>query len=448
MTGLAPGDLADVVAQVQGRLGPFLARQRWCPIAPEDHVEVVEADVVRGEWPALVWLVVRAGGVSYQVLVGLRPVAEALERLGLGERSTIGVAAASGVELMAYDAVVDSDLGVLLVVLASAGAEHPSAARPLGLEQSNSSIVADERLLLKVYRRLEDGPNVEVVVTEALDRVGFNHLAAPLGVWRRDGRDLALLQEYLPGASDGWELALASVRDLYDRPSTPEEAGADFGSEARRLGEVTARLHLALAEAFGSEPLAVSMVLTEVQRELDRLAAIGEGVPEAVRGRLRGLEERAAEGLGRAIRIHGDFHLGQVVRADLGWFVVDFEGEPLLHGGERAARSSPLKDVAGMLRSLQYATAAALPEEMAETEALRLMVLGEAWEQRNRESFLRGYLSTPSIEQLLADRETRNELIWAYELTKAAYEVVYEHGHRPAWEAIPRRALARLALPD
>jgi maltokinase len=447
MIGLDQGDLTAVLAEVEPHLGHHLARQRWCPAAPEDHLEVVEADVVRTEWPALVWLVARTGGIDYQVLVGLRPVSDAHERLALGERSTIGPVTVSALDLMAYDALVDSDLGVELVSLASGGAEVVHSARPLGLEQSNSSIVADERLLLKVYRRLEPGENLEVVVTEALDRVGFNHVAAPIGVWRRGGRDLALLQEYLPGASDGWDLALASVRDLYDRPSAPEEAGADFGPEARRLGEVTARLHLALAEAFGSEPLLSDAVLAEVDRELERLSAVGEPPPEGLRTRLEGLDHPAAEGLGRAIRIHGDFHLGQVVRADLGWFVVDFEGEPLLGGAERGARSSPLKDVAGMLRSFQYATASALPEELEETEAVRLAVLGEAWEQRNRESFLRGYLSTPEVDDLLPERDLRNELIWAYEVAKAAYEVVYEHGHRPAWEAIPRRALARLALP-
>lgn len=447
MSGLGAGDLSGILAEVEPRLGHHLARQRWCPALPDDPVEVVEADVVRAEWPAMVWLVARTGGIDYQVLVGLRPVSDALEHLALGERSTIGPLAVPGLDLLAYDALVDSELGVELVRLASDGTEEVHAARPLGLEQSNSSLVADERLLLKVYRRLEPGANLEVVVTEALDQVGFNHVAAPVGVWRRGGRDLALLQEYLPGASDGWELALASVRDLYDRPSAPEDAGADFGPEARRLGEVTARLHLALAEAFGSEPLRSEAVRAEVARELERASAVGEAAPPALRARLEGLDQGSAQGLGRAIRIHGDFHLGQVVRADLGWFVVDFEGEPLLGGAEREARSSPLKDVAGMLRSFQYATASALPEELEETEAVRLTVLGEAWEQRNRESFLRGYLSTPDVDDLLPGRDERNELIWAYEVAKAAYEVVYEHGHRPAWEAIPRRALARLALP-
>ena len=255
-------------------LRDHLPQQRWYAgqEAPES-VTVLHEDVVRHVWPKLVRLVVDADGVAYQLVVGLRPEWEQLEFLRGHDRAVLGVVDWGEGAATAYDAVFDPELALEMLDRVSGGAESASWARPIGAEQSNSSLVYDERLILKLFRRLQPGPNPEVEVTSGLSRVGFPWIAPALGTESAAGFDLALLQPFLHGAVEGWALALTSLRDLFgifdtqsipvidpnvpppaSTSADPAEAGGDFAAEARRLGETTAGMHAALAEAFGSAP--------------------------------------------------------------------------------------------------------------------------------------------------------------------------------------------------
>jgi maltokinase len=319
--------------------------------------------------------------------------------------------------------------------------------------------VYDERLILKVFRRIHPGRNLDIEVTEALANVGFDHVARPVGTLTRtlgdEPYDLAVVQPFLAGGVDGWALALTSLRDLFGvsdtqpvpiitdempgppPPVDPAEAGGDFAAEARRLGAITAEMHVGLDKAFGRESGDGRTWADDIEGAVDALED-----PPFERSRLRRLLEslRRLGDAGPAIRLHGDYHLGQVLRTDAGWFVLDFEGEPDRPPAERRRRLSPLRDVAGMLRSFQYASAVALFERDEDCQAL-----AAAWERRNRQAFLDGYVSTAADAGLLPAPAATDILLQAFELEKAMYELDYERGHRPDWQSIPMTALRRLA---
>jgi maltokinase len=312
----------------------------------------------------------------------------------------------------------------------------------MGVEQSNTSLVYDDRVVLKLFRRVRPGANPDVEVTNALAKAGFAHVAAPLGVWRRDGHDLAVAQPFLAGAADGWALALTSLRDLYATEcEDPGDCGGDFAGEATRLGDVTARMHLALAGAFATSPGDGNTWAGMADTQLERLER-NDADSEAARRFVTRL--RTETDVGMAIRVHGDYHLGQVLQAEGTWYVLDFEGEPVRSMDERAALSSPLKDVAGMLRSFQYAAAVALSEQDL-TRQDDLAPLAARWEARNRRAFLDGYLAQAAGSGLLpTSHAALQTVLRAFELDKAVYEVLYERGHRPDWVSIPQAAIRRL----
>ena len=444
---------ADLVADVLPLVGPYIARQRWArrddthDDTPRDGagtgwaVTFDQADLLYDDGPVTLWLLVRRGGDLYQLLIGLRPEDD---RLDLGERDILGVFQSGGQSWFAYDGLADAVIVRRLAAQMGVRDVEDAIVRPVGAEQSNSSVVLGQRVILKLFRRLQPGSNPDVEVSSGLDEVGFNHLASPLGVWTRDGYDLAVAQEFLAGGSEGWALALTSLRDLYaSEEDDPAAAGGDFAAEARRIGEMTARMHIALGKAFGIHPPALDDWADALVGQVEEL-----GLGDGVRRRAVGLADRA-RGLGEvpAIRVHGDLHLGQVMRADAGWFVLDFEGEPARPVAERRLPWPAAKDVAGMLRSFAYAAAAALYErESSEREELAVRAL--AWERRNREAFLDGYGAVEGIDSVLpaegpgstADRD----LIAFFELDKALYEVAYERAHRPDWESIPMAAIERL----
>ncbi|HEX4540829.1 MAG TPA: hypothetical protein VH112_11345 [Acidimicrobiales bacterium] len=436
---------ATEIEVLAGYLGPFLERQRW--FARSEHEvgspQIVEAEVIRPGRPRLTDLVVEAGGATYHVLVGVREEQEALGILRGQEHAILGPLEDDDGHALAYAALADPELALQLLEIVSAGNQQATRVRPVGAEQSNTSLVYDDRLIMKVFRRLQAGPNPDVEVTLALDDVGFNHVAAPVAVWRRDPWDLALVQEFLAGGSEGWALALTSLRDLYasDPPIAPEAAGGDFGDEARRLGEMTAKLHLALAEAFGRHPADPADWARSIQQQLDAVPA-SEGMADRAVGSI--LDDlRGVRDPGVAIRVHGDYHLGQVMRGEVGWYVLDFEGEPARPLEERRQLRSPLRDVAGMLRSLQYATAVAA-EERGPAGQADVGELAAAWERRNRRAFLDGYGSVGHLSEMVPSGPDFEVVLAAFELEKAAYELCYELAYRPAWAHIPREALARL----
>ena len=431
----------------------FLPRQRWYAgsTAPST-LGLVWAEETRGPWPALLDLVVDADGVRYQVVVGLRPAGEHPQFLRTHGEGVLGEVDTPQGRALAYEATLDYELGLTLLDRVTEGKERADHVRPVGVEQSNSSLVYDDRLMLKIFRRLQPGPNPEVEVTAALADVGFSHVAAPLATMVLEETHLAVVQPYLLAGVEGWALALTSLRDFFgvhdtqsmpvidpNAPPPPEadpgDAGGDFAAEAERLGAVTAALHLALAEAFGQgrgDPWAWA---EDIGRQAQDVGA-QDLDPTAVRRVLDDL--RAVTDPGAAIRVHGDYHLGQVMRTDAGWFVLDFEGEPARPLHERRRPTSPLRDVAGMLRSLHYASLVALSDR-DEIE------LAQAWEDRNRGAFLGGYLSEVERGALLpSDEQSLLAVLRAFELEKAVYELTYEQGYRPQWAHIPRAALARI----
>ncbi|MGI9034008.1 MAG: maltokinase N-terminal cap-like domain-containing protein [Acidimicrobiales bacterium] len=434
-------------------LRDFLPRQRWYSgIEPPASVEASWSDVLAGPWPALVQMVVEADGVRYQLMVGLRPLDDRHDFLRGHDDAVLGETGTESGPALAYEGTIDAELALVLLDRVSSGSESAQRVHPVGVEQSNTSLVYDDRLILKVFRRLQPGPNPEVEVTEALAAVGFEHVAAPLATMTFDGSHLAVLQPYLLGGTEGWAMALTSLRDLFgvhdtqpvpvidpNAPPPPEpdpgEAGGDFSGEAERLGVVTAEMHIALAEAFGSQPGDPAEWADSIVAQAAALPG-GDLDPAAAAAVLDDL--RSVPDPGIATRVHGDYHLGQVLRTDSGWFVLDFEGEPTRTIDERRRPTSPLRDVAGMLRSLHYASIAGLADR-------KEVGLAGAWEDRNRQAFLDGYLGAAAKGDVLpADEVSVQIVLRAFELEKAVYELAYERAHRPDWVGIPRTALRRI----
>ena len=396
-------------AVLQKSLEEQLPTQRWFGASKVAGIE--SARELEGK---LIQVIVRGDdGARYQTVVGV-----------LDDGSIV-------------DATSDHALSLALFRQAMPD-EDVSKVRPLGAEQTNTSLVFDERLVLKLFRRLSDGPNPDIDVTKALADIGFEHVIAPVGLWR-DGDDYAVVNELLASSVDGWHLALTSLRDVYDRRCPPGEAPGDFGFEAERLGRVTAELHVAMADAFGTHAADIDGWIADMEAQLARVDLPAKTAKQArsVYQLLRDVEP------GPAIRVHGDYHLGQTLSADVGWFILDFEGEPARPLEERGRPSSPMQDVAGMLRSLGYAAQAAL-REIGGTEDEELQRLGDEWERHNVERFLAGYDGYAEIDRVLPPSEARHVVRRAFELDKAVYEIAYEEGHRPDWVDIPMTAVHRI----
>jgi len=319
-------------------------------------------------------------------------------------------------------------------------------ARSVGAEQSNTSIVFDDELILKVFRRLEPGINPELEMLRFLTEHGFANVAA-LGGWYAYsggplGATLGILQEFVPDGIDGWGLALDEIS------SAPER----FGGRLRRLGEVTGVMHTVLASdsndaAFAPETPSVealALLTATVDEEIERvfvslpedderLAPIA-GRGEEVREQLRLLTY--AGSAGKAIRTHGDYHLGQTLWSEGDWVILDFEGEPARSLTERRRKRSPLRDVAGMLRSFAYVASA--------VELLRGLRAPDGWEEAARATFLEGYLATVDPVLLPSGQVAIERLLAVYELEKAVYELRYELDNRPDWVGIPVAGIQRL----
>jgi maltokinase len=434
-------------------LAAWLPRQRWYSGQVEPASLTIVDQEIRGDrFPVLIRLLLDADGSLYQVLVGVRGRDEHPEFLRGHDQAFIADVTTHQGDAMAYDAVYDPDLA-LVMLDAVAPHEKAERARLMGAEQSNSSLVYDERVILKVFRRIQRGRNPEVEVTEALAAEGFNNVAEPLATLRSGEYDLAILQPYLAGAAEGWALALTSLRDLFGLhdtssipiinldapppPPDPGQAGGDFSGEAARLGAVTGAMHVALADAFGRHHADPRVWAAAIAKQLEALQPgdLDRHGAQTILDQLMDLDP------GAAIRVHGDYHLGQVLRTDAGWYVLDFEGEPARPIEERRRPTSPLKDVAGMLRSFHYASAVARTER----DDLALEGLAAAWEERNRQAFLRGYMRAAGPGGILPpDPDCVGAVLAAFELEKAVYELRYERAYRPDWESIPLTALRRL----
>ncbi len=443
-------DLDRLQEVLRDQLPGHLERQRWSG-APEGGIDAAAPDWIElvGDDPLLAWMVVDATLATgehqrYQVFIGGRPAAPWPEFLEGKDREILGVVpVGDGDEVVLYDALIDPELAIDVLHLVAPDVEV-EVRRPIVLEHSNSSIVFDEATILKVFRKVEPGPNPDVEITRVLAEHGFEHVLEPLAELERDGNDLAVLRRFLVGAVEGWTLARTSVRDLLASRVEPSEAGADFSPDAERLGAIIADLHLRLAEAWGTEPGDGAAWAEDMRAQLDELGEVDGLDAAAVRTRYDDLG--TSSDAGAQVTIHGDLHLAQVIQADAGWIVLDFEGEPARRRADRYTHSSPLRDVAGMRRSFHYAAAAGLADWGGDGE---LADLARAWEDLNRTAFLTGYFRTDGIDALLpASDVARRNVLAAFELDKAVYEVAYELGHRPDQVGIPLAGITRIIAPD
>jgi maltokinase len=313
--------------------------------------------------------------------------------------------------------------------------------RPLAGEQSNTSLVFANKLILKLFRLLEPGENPELEVTRALAGAGFTACAAPLGWVEGLGSTLGILQRFYAGSVDGWTVATQRVGGHY---AAKDGDPGNFAEDAAALGRVTAELHAAMAAALPKVAEGQPDQGRLSARLLGQLGQVVALVPELA-GQREAIEElytkaEAAGGGSHLQRIHGDYHLGQVLRHNNDWIVIDFEGEPARPLQERRRLASPLQDVAGMLRSFDYAAFA--PLVLGGEELDRFERPAAAWIEANRRAFLDGYLAAAGEggQALGGD----HELLRAFELDKAVYEVLYEARHRPPWLQIPLGGIRRL----
>jgi predicted trehalose synthase len=377
-------------------------------------IEVVEVEVLLAGRPGLLDVVARVDGRVAHLVVGLHGPRAEIQMLGGADDGVLGELEDDRGPVLAVNALWDAEMAPLLTI-AIVG-EEPGVVSVVRDDDTALVLDIEGRCTFSVFPWLTDAPHPAVEMLVTLDEVGFNHLAAPVALWRRQGRDLGIVQEMLMGGAGGWALALTSLRDLYGSGVRPEEAGGDFAFEARSLGTMAARMHLASDKAFGRQHGSVADWTAGVESAVGRLAQPLLRLPgsaDSLRA-LRNSTERAA-----MVRTHGDFHLGRTARTDQGWVVADW-----LPGGVDAAGAplfrSPLADVADLLWSLHHVAKAALDER---DPALRpgLEPTAAAWEERNRRAFLAGYLRTPGIEDLVpSDHDVVRELTAAFELAQSA----------------------------
>jgi maltokinase len=350
------------------------------------------------------------------------------------------------------------DPAALRRLLALNGVESPCAdARPAGLDQTNSAVIVDDAYVLKLYRHIEDGPAVEAQLLDALERAGFDSAPRLRGRLDHAGATLAIVTDYVPALGDGWELTAASL------------VAGDAGwlpDRARRLGEVTGAMHTALAAvaepalaAAAPEVGAIDALASELDGELLQLedSPLGGRVDD-LRRLVRELAA-AAEAPELATRIHGDYHLAQVLWAtalrgvtpprvrkerltrfgatpDCDWVVIDLEGEPTRTLEERRRRAFALRDVAGMTRSFAYAANA--------SRLLGGVAPPEGWEESCRSAFLAGWRSTVDERLVPSTEAGAAGLLALFELQKLLYELRYELAHRPDWVVVPLAGLEQI----
>ena len=376
--------------------------------------------------------------------------------------------------------------------------EPPRQVARVKTEQSNTSVVFGGRAILKIFRKLEAGPNPELEITDFLTRHTAFRAAPRLGgaieyeVAGKEPTTLGTLHEFIRNQGDAWTALQARLGEYFAVAVTGPEAGgppdpafaralaAADAREARGLGALTGALHAALASAtapalkpepVGPEDLRAWQQGMELRldRAQDALTAALDALPTDIRDlarralestaplkeELSELQALAAESV-QKIRIHGDYHLGQVLRTESGFVIVDFEGEPARPLADRRARECALKDVAGMLRSFAYAARAAMlraVDVVAGGESGlpdRLAPWANAWEDGVRSAFLEGYLAETQERGaafLPRGREVLDAVLGVFELDKVVYEVVYEVNHRPSWARIPLDALLQAAAP-
>ncbi|MEV5977066.1 maltokinase [Streptomyces sp. NPDC052114] len=433
-----------------GALEPVAVTELLPPDAPSGLLHLllrVRRPLVPVQDTALETAAGERPGDCYQLFIGVRRTLPPHLAPALIGRPTEGPLAGGTV----YEALRDPRLAALLLERLRTPGRHgplrferaphteiPSglAPRPLAAEQSNTSLVYGDTFILKLFRRVVPGVNPDLELPLHLARQGCARVPAPAAWFLADlGRDgaeatadgpcaLGVLQPYLAGSEDGWDLALRTLGK-----------GEPFTGEARALGRATAEVHASLAAALPTVTLGRAQVELIADGMADRLTTAAQAVP-ALRpfapGLLTAFEALAdlgGEGQSwTAQRVHGDLHLGQCLRAPDGhWSLIDFEGEPARPLAERRLPQPTVRDVAGMLRSFDYAARSKGP-------------WSPQWAADCRAAYCAGYAD-------VAGRDPRTDpvLLRAHETDKAVYEVLYEARHRPDWLPVPLAAARRLA---
>jgi trehalose synthase-fused probable maltokinase len=427
----------------EATLVDYIALQRWYGSKGREvaHAAVVDCAEFPGAVIALVEVRFPEGTHdTYQLVAGdtLDGLAEPVVARELVQRIRAGASQRTrGNGMIAFQAAE---------AFAGLGAELASV-RGIENEQSNTSVVFDDELILKVYRRLEAGINPELEMLRFLGEHGFENVPALHGWYAYHGRPaestLGILQEFVADGLDGWELALDELVEVPER----------FLERLRRLGEVTGSMHTVLASdpsdpnMAAEEPSLESLGLltATVDEEIERVFLdLPDDVEalEPIRARGEEIRERLRQrthtgAAGRIIRSHGDFHLGQTLWSpSKGWVILDFEGEPARPLPERRRKRSPLRDVAGMLRSFAYAATA--------VELMRGAEAPPDWEEQARTEFLGGYMQTVDPSIVPPGPEAFDKLLSVFELEKAVYELRYELNMRPEWVPIPVAGILRI----
>jgi predicted trehalose synthase len=456
----SPDEGERAVTELPEGLASWMATQRWYASKGREprlrrlggwalpSVGGVDSDV---------HLLLDTGGdspVLYQVPLTTRSVPLADREAALVARTDAGYV---------YDGPQDPAFARALLELVAAGATaRPDGARadgepavPIRLpdelpsrvlrgEQSNTSIIydlltADGRgipVICKLFRVLHPGENPDVVLQTAIAGAGSSRVPLSLGHVTAEWDDaglpsgtavghVAFVQEFLPGTEDAWRVATRAVAEEHD-----------FTAQARDLGAATAEVHAVLASALPTAeatPDGVAKIIASMRRRLALAAAEVPAVADLAE-RIDDVYAQAADAPWPAMqRVHGDYHLGQVLLVpERGWVLLDFEGEPLRPMTERALPDSPLRDVAGMLRSFDYAAGS--------YETVHGQGSARAWAAATREAFLEGYIRVSG-----RDIRTDSTVLAAFELDKAVYEALYEVRNRPDWLPIPVEAVRRLA---
>jgi maltokinase len=385
-------------------------------VAPSQTLAIVREEVLRAGRPGLLDVVAEVEGRLFHFVVGLRGVTDEQHFLRAGEEAALGLLDDENGLAVCTDALRDAELAPLLLATVRGVTPRPGPISVVREDDDATVLDCGDRGDLTVFPWLDKAPRPDVDVMLALDEVGFNHVAAPLVRWVWEGRDLGVVQEPLADRSGGWALALTSLRDFYASGGTPEAAGGDFGTEARSLGIMTARLHLALDRAFLRHHELVGDWVDEAESTLAEADESLLGAPGVA-----DLMKLLRESGGRlpVLRTHGDLHLGRTARTDQGWVICDCRPGGVLPGSSVPGRRTPLADVADMLWSLHRASVTAAAERDP-TGRLGLESLGHAWENRNRRAFMGGYLSTPGITGLVGpDRDLVRRLVSFLELTRS-----------------------------
>ncbi len=383
------------------------------------EIALLRSEVLRAGRPGLVDVVAQVGGRRAHFVAGLRGVTDEPHFLCSGEEATLGLLDDDHGLAVCTDALRDAQLAPLLLATVRGVETRPGPVAVLRDDDDATVLDCGDRGDLMVFPWLAPGGRPDVDLMVALDEAGFNHVAAPLVRWAWEGQDLGVVQEPLEDRSGGWALALTSLRDFYACGGAPEAAGGDFGTEARALGTMTARMHLALDRAFLRHHEAMVEWVEEAEAAIESADASlldAPGVADLVKW------IRESGGRLPVIRTHGDFHLGRTARTDQGWVVSDCAPGGVLAGASAPGRRTPLGDVADLLWSMHQASTVAAAERDP-AGRLGLAALGQAWEARNRRAFVSGYLSTPGIGGLVGpDRDLVRRLVSFLELARSVRE--------------------------